>query len=952
MRRCCIHNAPVLLFLISPTTAAPTAVFPINSQVPPVSRVSRPFQFTFSDSTFSSPANNITYTLTSAPVWLELDSFGRTFTGTPTTADVGSSNFSLVASDENGFTSMPVTFVTAVEPGPGLGLDVALQLSKQGLFSDPDRLILAPASPINISFSHDTFTNTNADTIFYANCANNTPLPSWLHFDPDSLLFSGVSPQAQAAGTRTQNFGVHLIASDVAGFSGAAATFNIVVESHVFAFRNTSYTLQIRGGQSVQYQDLLAGLSLDGNPVSSGDLNQTQGSAPTWLSLDPESLVLSGTAPGDVSSSNFTLTVTDRYGDQAETTIVLEALSPTGTDGTASTSTTLSSSQTAILPEPTTPNPDSANQQAQLHPRKRRWLVAAIVGPTVLVIAIIAFWYCSRQRQKKRRSSAGLISSVRNRRPLSEKSEEYQVIAPQTPRQTNESQSVVRPPRVELNKRLSRWRWSGMDFQRNSQIIEYAEPSNQTGNASLYSKRKRQPVQSTRHLGLQETHSWLSLSSNEGISSPSPPPKSRKRKRRQHQSTSTWAGSSGPLSALRQSGGAGPVLGHGHGRIFEHGPSLTHNPFSSANKLPGRGHGSGVPAALSYIRRSWQKASQSSWTSTSGGTTTTTSSGSRIRMPGSQKSQDLAVWPRPPTSSRALNVFLPPPHSAARNEFGALASDNQNRRSTIRIVDDILDESTAPVSKQMYIKQRARKRNRENALFAAGPSARLSSLSKIGKPSRSAASKVTPRFSVSSVYSQQQGEDGTPGGKLPDPAVASPLRDTNNREDQCSEKETPPDTQSSVPVGLATPLQTRSLSASPQRRPFAATARAYLTKRSRSRLRGSRSSTATLNLAEEPRIVSSNPFVAPLNAVLEPSSPALSPPLVTSSPLESADVQSEEQHDQRPNPEPDLNRYDFSDLVERSSETSAVSDRGDGRDDQVLGSRDGRTRSRSTGRDG
>ena len=945
-----MYNALVLLFLISPTTAAPTAVFPINSQVPPVSRVSRPFQFTFSGSTFSSPANNITYILTSAPAWLELDSFSRTFTGTPTTADEGSSNFSLVASDENGSTSMPVTFVTAIEPGPGLGLDVALQLSRQGIFSDPDRLILAPESPINISFSHDTFTNTNPDTIFYANCANNTPLPSWLHFDPDSLLFSGVAPQAQAAGTITQDFGVHLIASDVAGFSGAVATFNIVVESHVFAFRNTSYTLQICGGQNVQYQDLSAGLSLDGNPITPGDLTHIQGSAPAWLSLNPESLVLSGTAPGDVSSSNFTITVTDKYGDQAEATIVLEALFPAGSDGTASTSTTLSSSQTAILPEPTAPNPDSADRQAPLHPRKRRWLVAAIIGPTVLVIAIVAFWYCSRHRQRKRRSSPGLIASVRNRRPLSEKFEEYQIIAPQAPQQTSRSQSVVRPPRVELSKRLSRWRWSGVDFQRHSQIIEYAEPSNQTGNTSLYGKRKRQPIQSTRQLGLQETHSWLSLSSNEGISSPSPPPKSRKRKRRQHQSTSTWAGSSGPLSALRQGGGAGPVLGHGHGRIFDHGPSLTHNPFSFANKLPGRGHGSGVPAALSYIRRSWQKASQSSWTSTSGGTTTTTSSGSRIRMPGSQKSQDLAVWPRPPTSSRALNVFLPPPHLATRNEFSASAADDQNRRSTIRIVDDAQDESLNPVSKQMYIKQRARKRNRENALFAAGPSARLSSLSKIGKPSRSAASRVAPRFSVSSVYSQQQGEDETPGGKPPGPAVTSPLRETNDREDQFSERETPLHRQSFVPVGLATPSQTRSFSESPQRRPFAATARAYLTKRSRSRLRGSRSSTATLNIVEEPPDVSSHPFIAPLNAVVEPSSPSLSPPLVTSSPLESTDVQSKEQHDQRPIPEPESNRYDFSDLIERSSEVTAASDVDDGRDDQVLGSRDERRRNRSSER--
>jgi hypothetical protein len=60
--------------------AAPTITFPINSQVPPVARVSMPFMFTFSASTFSG-SSSLDYTLSSAPTWLSLDGSTRTLLG-------------------------------------------------------------------------------------------------------------------------------------------------------------------------------------------------------------------------------------------------------------------------------------------------------------------------------------------------------------------------------------------------------------------------------------------------------------------------------------------------------------------------------------------------------------------------------------------------------------------------------------------------------------------------------------------------------------------------------------------------------------------------------------------------------------------------------------------------------------------------------------------------------
>lgn len=145
---------------------------------------------------------------------------------------------------------------------------------------------------------------------------------------------------------------------------------------------------------------------------------------------------------------------------------------------------------------------------------------------------------------------------------------------------------------------------------------------------------------------------------------------------------------------------------------------------------------------------------------------------------GGQKSQDLTYvmgreWPRPPTTmtmtSRAFG------HGTSNASNTEMEDDvTGERRSTIRLVGySAASDDLTPPSKQAYIKQRARKRNRENALFAAGPSARLSSLSKIGRP-RMMVPKAVSRQSVSSAYSQPLEEEGSVRRKSTQQAV--PLR--------------------------------------------------------------------------------------------------------------------------------------------------------------------------------
>lgn len=313
----------LVLGTLSIVTAAPSIVFPVNSQVPPVARVSKAFQFTFAQSTFSSGAASINYALTGAPGWLQLDSASRSMHGTPGPQDAGPVVFNLVASDDTGSSDMPVTLLISSDPGPALGKPVADQLSTFGALSHPGGLVLPYSSPIALSFSPSTFTNTNQNTVYYALCANNTPLPSWINFDSNSLSFSGTTPQPTSPVELSQVYDIHFTASDVVGFAGAIVSFQLVVENHIFVFSSGINQLDVTPELLVNYSGLQTSLTLDHGPVQSADLGQIEANTPSWMSLDKHTLVLSGIPPAEVSPLNFTILATDKYGDQASTTISL-----------------------------------------------------------------------------------------------------------------------------------------------------------------------------------------------------------------------------------------------------------------------------------------------------------------------------------------------------------------------------------------------------------------------------------------------------------------------------------------------------------------------------------------------------------------------------------------------------------------------------------------------------
>jgi len=319
----------VVLALASSITAAPSINLPINAQVPPVALLNQAYNYVFPSSTFTSAGGSINYTIGDCPSWLQLDGASRTFYGTPASngvgpGEAGSFIVNLVATDGTGSTTMPVTFVMTAGPGPGLGTPLAAQLPAFGAVSSPDVLLLTPGTSLSLTFSPNTFTNTNPQTVYYAMCANNTPLPSWVNFDPNSLTFSGTTPQATSPSELPQAFGIQLAASQVKGFSQALAMFEIVIESHLFTFGNSLQIINTTAGALVNFTGLQNDLTLNGRPAKPSDLGQVIADAPSWLSLTNSTLALSGTVPTNAIQQNFTVTANDKYGDTASTVVLIE----------------------------------------------------------------------------------------------------------------------------------------------------------------------------------------------------------------------------------------------------------------------------------------------------------------------------------------------------------------------------------------------------------------------------------------------------------------------------------------------------------------------------------------------------------------------------------------------------------------------------------------------------
>ncbi|KLU88480.1 hypothetical protein MAPG_07466 [Magnaporthiopsis poae ATCC 64411] len=315
----------LVLLLASCTSAVPSVSFPINSQVPPIARVSEPFSFVFSSATFTSNLP-MTYSLLKAPKWLVIDSKARRLFGTPREADVTSGDdvvgvpIEIVATDRTGSTTLSATLVVSKQPPPELLIPSAEQVSTFGPFSQPSSVLSYPEKPFSFAFSPKTFSRTDLD--YYAVSADNSPLPAWISFDPETLTFSGRTPPLSSLVEPPQIFGFQLVASDVPGFSALSVSFSVVVGSRQLTAIDATFIINATSGTAVANSNLNGKIRIDGKEAGPGDIvSTTTPGIPPWLTFDKNALEFKGTPPTNASPTAFPLILKDAYGNALNMTV-------------------------------------------------------------------------------------------------------------------------------------------------------------------------------------------------------------------------------------------------------------------------------------------------------------------------------------------------------------------------------------------------------------------------------------------------------------------------------------------------------------------------------------------------------------------------------------------------------------------------------------------------------
>lgn len=314
-----MRGTVVAVLLLATAWAKPQVYFPINAQVPPVARVSQPFEYQFSSRTcVSTSGASLTYTLQDAPTWLSLSST-RTITGSPGANNVGPVNIKLVATDTTGSLSMPFILIVVDDTAPTVSGNITEQLSQAGTLADSNSLELSSGQSFSFAFSLDTFSNASSALYYYATSADRSPLPGWLIFESDTITFSGTVPVISTP----QEFGVLLSASTIAGFSETSIEFNLVISAHVLAFVPLEQVVQINDTSTPLNVSIMPQLQLDGKPVSAQQIATISANTPSSLKFDATALALTGLLPADESDVVVTFNATDTYGDTASGSVRL-----------------------------------------------------------------------------------------------------------------------------------------------------------------------------------------------------------------------------------------------------------------------------------------------------------------------------------------------------------------------------------------------------------------------------------------------------------------------------------------------------------------------------------------------------------------------------------------------------------------------------------------------------
>jgi len=327
--------------------AAPNLVYPLQAQRPPVARSGESWTFTILAGTFSS-SNGGTLSLATAstlPTWATFDPSSGTFSGTPSSSDLGSVAVAVRATDSSDRATATGRFTLLVvdpasDPAPYVRLPLESQLASAAAISGGGTLTPGGALKVppqwSFSFGFEQYTIENAlqQRMYYtAFVHGTTSLPSWITFDNETVTFNGLAPYTPG------EYEVDVVASERFGYGDARQSFTILVTKHAFELVGTNGTgdgvfptLNATLGGPVNYSIPLDRLRLDNSTVNASDISSASAdfaqAGVSFLALDGAALSIMGEVPANYSPTStlgvpIPLTLVDRNNDTLQANLSL-----------------------------------------------------------------------------------------------------------------------------------------------------------------------------------------------------------------------------------------------------------------------------------------------------------------------------------------------------------------------------------------------------------------------------------------------------------------------------------------------------------------------------------------------------------------------------------------------------------------------------------------------------
>lgn len=310
-----------------PTASADVSVnVELADQLPPLAHVKQHYDWQFLANTFtSSTGDRLSYSIQGLPEWATFNGEQRRITGDPTKSKRGDESHEVQVTAKDGSNEATSSFklTTITAPAPSLNVSLKDQLPQAASMGMgnmlPNKVLHMPLGwSFSVGFDGDTFVLPEDDRVYYSTYLEGAkPLPDWLVFNEEEMTYSGIAPTD--AGPNGTMFNIVLIASNRANTGGPTSSFQMFLGGGIITLNDTAAALPVANvteGATLQYHIPQELFLLDGFARKRKQFSFALGEgAPSWLSYDPSSQNLTGTAPfdannKDVQNTTFPLLVT------------------------------------------------------------------------------------------------------------------------------------------------------------------------------------------------------------------------------------------------------------------------------------------------------------------------------------------------------------------------------------------------------------------------------------------------------------------------------------------------------------------------------------------------------------------------------------------------------------------------------------------------------------------